>query len=102
MQNLAPTKEDDMSSKSATAALSKANFTLIREVLRDAGLRGVDSLGSSDVKHGALIFLTAEFGPGVRTRGALPEAIFPRGGPVSVVRPLKEQTIHRWTDEGGQ
>jgi hypothetical protein len=91
-----------MFSNPATAALSNANFTLIREVLRGAGLRGVHSLASSDVKRKASIFLTAEFHRGSRTKSALSQAISRRGEQVSIVRPSKEQAIARWTDEGGQ
>jgi hypothetical protein len=64
-----------MSSNPATAALSKANVTLIREVLRGAGLRGADPLASSDVESDASIFLTAEFRRGARTRSSLSEAL---------------------------
>jgi len=91
-----------MSSNPATAALSKANVTLIREVLRVAGLRGVGSLASSDVKRDASMFLTAEFRRGARTRSALSEALTRRRRQVSIVQPSKEQAIDRWTDEGGR
>jgi len=60
-----------MSSNRASAALSKAHISLIREVLRSAGLRGVDSPASSDTKRDASAFLTTEFRSGVRTKGAL-------------------------------
>ncbi len=91
-----------MSSNPATAALSKANVTLIRDVLRGAGLRGVDSLASSDVKRDASTFLAAEFRRGARTKSALSEALTRRDEEVPAVQPSKAQAISRWQDEGGQ
>ncbi len=91
-----------MSSIPATAALSKAKLTLIREGLRGAGIRGVDSLANSCVKRDASIFVTAEFRRGARTRSSLSEAISRQREWVSSGRRSKEQAIDRWTDEGGQ
>lgn len=84
-----------MSSNSAFAALSKADVKLIREVLRDSGLRGVDSLASSDMKLDASIFLVGELRRGARTKGALSEALNRR-------RPWNGKAISRWKGEGGR
>ena len=59
-----------MSSNRASAALSEAHTSLIREVSRSAGLRGVDSPASSDTKRDASAFLTTEF-PAAFERRAL-------------------------------
>jgi hypothetical protein len=73
--NLAPTKEDDMSSIPAVTQLDKADLALVRRVLRNAGLRGINSSESSDMKRDAVLFLTAAFRDGARTRTSLSEAL---------------------------
>jgi len=95
-----------MSSTSATAGqLDKTGLKLVRDVLRTAGLRGVESAASSDMKRDASIFLTAEYRGGVRTTNGLTEALNrrnrhstaeTRSDPVS-----KEDAIDRWWNEGG-
>jgi hypothetical protein len=72
--NLAPTEEDDMSSIPAATPLDNADLALVREALRNAGLRGIDSYASSDMKRDAVLFLTAAF-RGARTKTALSELL---------------------------
>jgi hypothetical protein len=83
-----------MSSKPATAVLSKASFALIREVLRSAGLRGVNSAASYDTKRDALAFLTLKFRNGAKTKRALSEALDDRSRRVSATA-SKEQLDDR-------
>ena len=104
--NPSPTKEDDMSSSSATSSqCDETGFKMVRDVLRTAGLRGVESAASSDMKRDASIFLTAEFRGSVRTTTGLTEALNrrnrhstaeTRSDPVS-----KEDAINRRRDVGG-
>jgi hypothetical protein len=106
MLNLAPTKEDDMSSNPAAAHFDEVGFKLVREVLRTAGLRGVGSDASSDMKRDASIFLTAEFRSGARTKTALLEALNRRNSSSTTGtrfgQSSKEKAIDRWQDEGGR
>jgi hypothetical protein len=73
--NLAPTEEDDMSSIPAATPLDNAELALVRDALRNAGLRGIDSYASSDMKRDAVLFLTTAFRGGARTKTALSEAL---------------------------
>lgn len=85
-----------MSSTSSTAGqFDETGFKLVRDVLRTAGLRGVDSAASSDVKRDASIFLTAEFRGGVRTLKGLTKSLNRRD------LNSKEDAIDRWRDDGG-
>jgi hypothetical protein len=60
--NLAPTKEDGMSSTLAEAAQTdQADVTRVRNFLRIVGLRRIDSKAKCDMKRDPLIVLTAEF-----------------------------------------
>lgn len=89
----------------AAAQIDNDGFKLIRDVLRTAGLRGVATDASSDMKRDALIFLTSEFRDGVRTKASLLEALTrcsrssTDGAPFG--RFSKEDGIDRWRDEGG-
>lgn len=95
-----------MSSTSAPSHFDKAGFKLVREALRTAGLRGVDSDASSDMKRDALIFLTAEFRRGAKTKTALLEALDRRSSLATARAPFdhisKEGAIERSKDEGGR
>jgi hypothetical protein len=97
-------KEDDMSSTPAASHFDKAGFKLVREALRTAGLRGVDSDASSDMKRDASIFLTAQFRGGARTKTALLEALDRRSRLATAGAPFdhisKEGAIERWKDVG--
>lgn len=84
-----------MSSNRATAVLSKADISLIRKVLRSAGLRGVDSAASSDTKRDASAFLTTEFRSGVRAKGALTEVLDQRNKDLSSRRASKVKLVDR-------
>lgn len=64
-----------MSSNPATENSDKAGFKLVRDVMRAAGLRGVESDASSDMKRDALIFLCNEFRNGATTKMALLKAL---------------------------
>lgn len=55
--------------------IDNAGFKLIRDVLRAAGLRGIEADASSDMKRDALIFLTTEFRDGTRTKANLLKAL---------------------------
>ncbi|GGG13505.1 hypothetical protein GCM10010924_48290 [Rhizobium wenxiniae] len=94
------------SNPAAITQIEKAGFKLIRDVLRTAGLRGVEAEASSDMKRDALIFLTSEFRDGVRTKASLLEALTRRSRPSTVGarfgRSSKEYAIDRWRDEGGR
>ena len=57
-----------MSSNQAASNIDPAGFKLVREVLRSAGLRGSESIVSSDTKRDALLFLSAEFRSGVTNK----------------------------------
>lgn len=66
-----------MSSTSETAAqLDIFGFKMVREVLKAAGLRGVESEASSDTKRSASNFLSAAYRDGIRTKSGLTEALF--------------------------
>lgn len=95
-----------MSSTSAASHFDKAGFKLVRGALRIAGLRGVGSDASSDMKRDASIFLTAQFRDGAKTKAALLEALERRSRLATAGAPFdhisKEDAIERWKDEGGR
>lgn len=65
-----------MSSASEKAAqLDKTRFKMVREVLKAAGLRGVNSEASSESKREASNFLDGEFRGGLRTKSGLMDAL---------------------------
>ncbi|MNE49995.1 hypothetical protein D3C80_1445510 [compost metagenome] len=90
----------------AAAQIDNDGFKLIRDVLRAAGLRGVATDASSDMKRDALIFLTSEFRDGVRTKASLLDALTRRSRSSTVGarfgRFSKEDALDRWQDEGGR
>jgi hypothetical protein len=66
------------STPAETVQIDNAGFKLIRDVLRAAGLRGIEADASSDMKRDALIFLTTEFRDGTRTKANLLKALTQR------------------------
>jgi hypothetical protein len=94
------------SNPAAIVKIDDVGFKLIRDVLRTAGLRGLEADASSDMKRDALIFLTSEFRDGVRTKTSLLEALTRRSRSSTVGarfgRASKEDAIDRWRDEGGR
>lgn len=86
--------------------IDDAGFKLIRDVLKTAGLRGVNADASSDMKRDALIFLTSEFRDGIRTKASLLEALTRRNrSPTAGARVehlSKDDAIDRRRDEGGR
>ncbi len=95
-----------MSSTSAASHFDKAGLRLVREALRTAGLRGIDSDASPGMKRDASSFLTAEFRGGARTKTGLLEALDRRSRLATAGAPIdhisKEDAIERWKDEGGR
>jgi hypothetical protein len=94
------------SNPAAIVKIDDTGFNLIRDVLRTAGLRGVDADASSDMKRDALIFLTSEFRDGIRTKANLLEALTRRNRSSTAGARFghlsKEDAIDRWRDEGGR
>lgn len=64
-----------MSSHQAARPLHAHGLALVRDVLRTAGLRGVNSDASSDVKRDASIFVVARFRSGIQTKLSLLKAL---------------------------
>jgi hypothetical protein len=64
-----------MSSNRAAKPLDAHGLALVRDVLRTAGLRGVDSDASSDIKRDASIFVTEIVRGGVHTKTSLLKAL---------------------------
>ena len=94
-----------MSSNPAASHVDPADFKLVREVLRSAGLRGSQSDASSDMKRDASLFLSAAFRNGVRTESALLHSLANRkqsSTRVSLDPQSKDSAVDRWQDEGGR
>ena len=58
-----------MSSNPSLDRIDPPNLTLIRSILRGAGLRGSTAIADPAEKRAALIFLEVEFRKGARSRG---------------------------------
>ncbi|MDR6903688.1 hypothetical protein J2W52_005321 [Rhizobium miluonense] len=94
-----------MSSNPAASHVDPADFKLVREVLRSAGLRASESDASSDVKREASLFLSAEYRNGVRTKSALLYSLDNRrqsSNRASLDPQPKDSAVDRWQDEGGR
>lgn len=94
-----------MSSNPAAPHLEPAGFKLVREVLRFASLRGSESDATSDTKHDASLFLSAEFRRGVRPKSALLNSLAnrePSSTRASLDPQPKGSAVDRWRDEGGR
>ncbi len=60
-----------MSSIPEQEHLDPADLSMLRDVLRAGGFRGVEAEADSDAKHAASVFVHAEFHKGMRTKKAL-------------------------------
>lgn len=93
------------STPAETVQIDNAGFKLIRDVLRAAGLRGIEADASSDMKRDALIFLTTEFRDGTRTKANLLKALTRRNRSATATARVghlsTEDSIARSQDKGG-
>lgn len=74
MQNLAPIKEDIMSSM-PIALHNFASFVSDRDLVRSAGRCGSELDASAPIKRGALVFLSNELRTGWSTNSVLPNPV---------------------------
>lgn len=95
-----------MSSISDQDNLGAADLAMIRDVLRTAGLRGVEADISSDTKRAASAFVRAEFRNGQKTKQqlllALKTKIASRDSLLPIDAPVRSKAVDRWLDEGGR
>ncbi len=92
-----------MSSNPAASHVEPTGFKLVREVLRSAGLRGSQSDASSDMKRDALLFLSAAYRSGVRTKSAVLHSLANRkqsSTRVCLGPQLKGSAVDRWKCKG--
>ena len=95
-----------MSSNPSQESHNPVSVTMVRDVLRSAGFRGVRSDATSNAKKTAAIFLNLEFTNGNTTREGLLRALERQGKGAAydlrAGRLPKDQAIDRWQDEGGR
>jgi hypothetical protein len=103
--DLAPTKEDVISSNPAASHIDPGGFKLVRDISRSAGLRGSKSDASSNVKPDASVFLTAEFQSVLRRISAFKNSLAKRqrsATKASLDLQPKGNAIDRWQAESGR
>lgn len=93
-----------MSSNPSQEYIDPITVAMLRDVLRTAGLRGVEAEASSDAKREAQAFLKAEFRNGNRTKASLLRALQHREKNLTSVPRAngswKDPPIYRSHDEG--
>jgi hypothetical protein len=91
-----------MSSNPSQEYIDPVTVAAFRDVLKTAGLRGVEAEASSDAKREVLLFLNAEFRNGNRTKGALGRRGRDLTFDLQAVGPSKDEALDRWHDEGSR